>query len=145
MDQSPGLPTPKSHPPPPVLGLCSLAHGFVSIFGWILFVLTAGVIRAGLTWSSNVSITIGLIAFFGMFLNLAAMLCGVVGAIRSHEKVIGIAGALLNALQIAGIIGLITFGSSVRQKDPRSHTNQRLQHVGQEEAAAVIHFDGVLP
>ena len=94
----------------PVLSLVSLVHALLSVFGWLTFFLAAGVITINHQNSSEVNTVIGLLAIAGLALNLAMMICGLIGAFRTKYKALSLAAILLNGLELAAIIALIFYG-----------------------------------
>jgi len=97
----------------PVLSLVSLVHALLGVFGWLTFFIFAGVLGMNHERSREMNTVIGLVAMAGLAVNLAMMICGLIGVFRTKHKALSFAAALLNGLEIAAIIAVIMYGVSV--------------------------------
>ncbi len=106
----PALPPPKQS----ALGMVALVFGIVGLLGWLVVFGVAGV--AGLKGYADESFNtfLGLFVLAGLFCNLVMMVLSLVALAGTTRRAVPLAAALLNALELLGVIALMVLGLMMR-------------------------------
>ena len=110
-------PVPGAIPPPPVpiakssaLGVFSFAYGLISLAGWAILFIVAGLAHNNGTATQTFNMIVGFILMGGFALNFMAMVAGIVGAFKSRANTLAIMGASLNGFELLAVVVLIVIG-----------------------------------
>jgi hypothetical protein len=105
-------PTPPAKGSP--LGIISFAYGLVSLAGWGVLLLVAGLAHNNGTATESFNMSIGFIFMAGFALNFIAMVLGGIGIFKSKANTLSIIGAFLNGFALVGLVALIVIGLAAK-------------------------------
>ena len=96
------------------LAKASFIIAMVGIGLWlVLLVIAAAAYSAGASDADPVMVLVGLLIFAGMAANLAGCVMGIVALTKNvSNRWMAVTGAIVNAVEVLGIIGLMIIGSS---------------------------------
>ena len=110
---NPGLPpTPSASKSP--LGLISLAVSLVTVVGWVVLLVVAGIAHNAGTATQTFNIIVGFFLLGGIFINFAALVLGLIGSFKRGSNTLAIIGASLNGFQIVALIALVCIGLAAK-------------------------------
>jgi hypothetical protein len=105
-------------PTPPVrkspLSLISFIFSLISLVGWLILLVTAGIAHNAGTATPAFNMIVGFLFLGGVCLNFTALVLGLIGAFKSRANTLAIIGASLNGFQILALIALIIIGLTVK-------------------------------
>lgn len=116
----PAAPAQEIAPPPPPkprsspLGIISFAFSLVSLVGWIILLIVAGIAHNNGTATNSFNIIVGVFFMAGVALNFMAMVLGVIGAFKSKANTLAIIGACLNGFVLIALVGLVILGLAAK-------------------------------
>jgi hypothetical protein len=106
-------------PTPPVrkspLGLISFIFSLISVVGWLILLVIAGMAHNAGTATETFNMIVGFFFLGGVCLNFVALVLGIIGAFKSSANTLAIIGASLNGFQIVALIVLMIIGLAMKQ------------------------------
>jgi hypothetical protein len=97
------------------LGIISIILGLVSVVAWFALLIIAAVNHHYGTVTKTSNVITGAFALVVFFLNLLALILGVVGSFKPKANTMAIVGACLNALVLIVMIALVCLGLATKQ------------------------------
>jgi hypothetical protein len=110
---SPGTPLPPARRSSP-LGLISFIVSLVTAPIWFILLAEAGMAHNAGTVTPTFNMIVGFLFIGGLFVNLAAIIVGVVAAFIYRPNTMAILGACLSALILIGLVALICLGLAMK-------------------------------